>query len=132
MTLGNAQRTRLSFGALDCFGGRALHLGFQEVYGFIRGEGPMGATLAEIFHALGDSRVNDPALFGRVFINGRGELRDDVDDSARHLELQPITGLDARPATHAGRHHQTGLVFHCDRHRGKAKRRLRQSRTLAL
>jgi hypothetical protein len=29
-------------------------------------------------------------LFGRVFINSSGELRDDVDDSARHFELQLI------------------------------------------
>src|ERR1035437_3313659 len=128
MTSGSAQRRKPSFGALDCFGGRALHLGFQEVHGFIRGEGAMGATFAEIFHAFGDSRVNDPALFGSVFIIGSGEFRDDVDDSARHLELQPITGLDTRPTTHAGRHHQASLVLHGDRHRSKKKSTLRVAR----
>ena len=72
------------------FGGRAPHLGFQEVHRFIRAEGPIGATFAEILGAFGDSGVNNPALFGRVFINSSGELRDDVDDSARHFELQLI------------------------------------------
>jgi len=61
--------------------------------------------------------IDDAALRRSVFVIGRGELGDDVDDTAGHFKFQPVTWLDAGSAPHAGRHHQVSFVFHCDRHR---------------
>jgi hypothetical protein len=62
--------------------------------------------------------VNRAALGWSVLVIGIWKFRDDVDDSARYLELHPGTGFYARLAARATGHNQVIFGFDSDGHDG--------------
>src|SRR5258708_38448681 len=77
-----------------CLTRTLLHLVVEELdHRFVRIEGSMQAALLDVLQALGYFSVDCPTLLRSALIICRWQLRDDMNDTSRNLELQLIAGL---------------------------------------
>jgi len=68
------------------------------------------------YAGLSDPGIDHAPLRRRVFVIGSRQVRDDVDDSTRHLALHAVSRFDASPAADAAWHYKFIFGFNEDGH----------------